>query len=53
MALDRTMIVLFNSMQEIVLKKPIVAQLVQKFPTFYGTRRFIAVFRKASHWTLS
>jgi len=26
-----------------------VIQLVKKFPTFYGTRRFVAVFTKATH----
>jgi hypothetical protein len=30
-----------------------VAQLVKKFPVFYGTRRFIAVFTRASHWIVS
>jgi len=30
----------------------IVAHLV-KFPTFYGTRKLITVFRWASHWSLS
>jgi hypothetical protein len=30
-----------------------VAQLVKKFPNFYGTRSFITVFTRACHWTLS
>jgi hypothetical protein len=29
-----------------VLEKLIVAQLINKFPTFYVTRKFIAVFTK-------
>jgi hypothetical protein len=36
-----------------VTKKLIVAQLVKKFPVFFGTRRFITVFTRTSHWTLS
>jgi hypothetical protein len=28
-------------------------QLVQKFPTFYGTRRFITAFTRAHHLSLS
>jgi hypothetical protein len=31
----------------------IVADLVKKFPTFYGTRRFITVFVGVRHWYLS
>jgi len=30
-----------------------VAQLVKKFPAFYGTRKFIAIFTTAYHWPLS
>jgi hypothetical protein len=30
-----------------------VTQLIKKFPTFYGTRKFIAVFTWAHHWSLS
>jgi hypothetical protein len=29
------------------------AQLVKKFPSFYGTRRFITVFTRARHLSLS
>jgi len=36
-----------------LLEKIIVAQLVKKFPTFYGTRRFIIVFTRARQWSLS
>jgi len=32
------------------LEKLIVAQLVQKSPTFYGSWRFITVFTRARHW---
>jgi hypothetical protein len=31
------------------LKRP---ELLKKFPTFYGTRRFITVFTRASHLSL-
>jgi hypothetical protein len=30
-------------------EKPIVAQLVKKYPTFYGTRGFFTVFKIALH----
>jgi hypothetical protein len=30
----------------------IVAQLFDKYPTFYGTRSFIIVFTRARHWFL-
>jgi hypothetical protein len=28
-------------------------QLLKKFPTFYGTPRFITAFTTARHWSLS
>jgi hypothetical protein len=37
----------------ILLEKLIVPQLVKNIPLSYGTRRFITVFTKARHWTLS
>jgi hypothetical protein len=37
----------------VLLEKPPVAQLLKNFPTFYGTRRFITVFTRALHWSLS
>jgi hypothetical protein len=36
-----------------LLQKPSVVQLLKNFPTFYGTRRFNAVFTRALHWSLS
>jgi hypothetical protein len=36
-----------------LLEKLIVTQLVKKFPAFYGTWRFITVFTRARHWSLS
>jgi hypothetical protein len=36
-----------------LLEKPPVAQTLKRFPTFYGTRRFITVFKRALHWSLS
>jgi hypothetical protein len=37
----------------LLFEKLIVTQLVKKFPAFYGTRRFIIVFREARHWIVS
>jgi hypothetical protein len=37
----------------VVLGKLPVAQLLMNFPTFYGTRGFVAVFIWALHWFLS
>jgi len=34
-------------------EKLIVAQPVKKFPSFYGTRKFITVLTSIRHWTLS
>jgi hypothetical protein len=31
----------------------IVTHIVKKFPAFYGIRRFITVFTRARHWSLS
>jgi hypothetical protein len=36
-----------------LLQKPPIVQLLKNFPTFYGTRRFITVFTRALHWSLS
>jgi hypothetical protein len=36
-----------------VLEKIIVTQLVRNFPAIYGTWRFIAMFKRARHWSLS
>jgi hypothetical protein len=38
---------------KVLAEKRIVANLVKKFRTFYGTRRFITVFKRAHHWILS
>jgi hypothetical protein len=32
---------------------PPVVQPLKNFPTFYGTRRFITVFTRVLHWSLS
>jgi len=34
-------------------EKLIVAQLVNKFPTVYRTRKFITIFTRARYWSLS
>jgi hypothetical protein len=36
-----------------LLEKLPVVQLLQNFPAFYGTRRFITVFTRGLHWSLS
>jgi len=37
----------------VLLEKLTGSQLVKKFPTFYGTRRFITAFTSARHLSLS
>jgi hypothetical protein len=37
----------------VLLEKLTGLQLVQKFPAFYGTRRFITAFTSARHLSLS
>jgi hypothetical protein len=36
-----------------LLEKPTVVQLLKNPPIFYGTRKFITVFTRALHWSLS
>jgi hypothetical protein len=36
-----------------LLEKPPIVQLLKNFTVFYGTRRFITVFTRALHWSLS
>jgi hypothetical protein len=36
-----------------LLEKPQIVQPLKNFPAFYGTGRFITVFTKALHWSLS
>jgi hypothetical protein len=36
----------------ILLEKPLVAQLLKNFPTFYGTHKFITMFTRAHLWSL-
>jgi hypothetical protein len=36
-----------------LLEKPPIVQPLKNFPEFYGNRRFITVFTKALHWSLS
>jgi hypothetical protein len=36
-----------------LLEKPPIVQSLKNFPAFYGTRRFITVFTRALHWSLS
>jgi hypothetical protein len=36
-----------------LLEKPPIVQPLKNFPAFYGTHRFITVFTRALHWSLS
>jgi hypothetical protein len=36
-----------------LLEKPPVVQLLKNFPTLYGTRKFITMFRRTLHWSVS
>jgi hypothetical protein len=36
-----------------LFEKPSVVQLLKNFPAFYGTRKFVTVFTRALHWSLS
>jgi hypothetical protein len=48
---------LVNSKEELYgtnsMEKPPVVQMLKNFPTFYGTRRFITVFTRALHLSIS
>ena len=44
---------LLNAWNRVLLEKPTSMQLVEKFPAFYGTRRFITTFTSARHLSLS
>jgi hypothetical protein len=44
----------FHSLMELTfLLKPPIVQLLKDFPEFYWTWRFITVFTRALHWSLS
>jgi hypothetical protein len=47
------LIYLLTSRSRFLLDKPTGLQLVKKFPTFYGTRRFIRAFASTRHLALS
>jgi len=42
-----------NCVEQNLLEKLLVTQLVKKIFAFYGTRRFTAVFTTAHQWLLS
>jgi hypothetical protein len=44
---------LLTSWCRILFEKLLVTQLVKKILLSYGTQRFITVFTKSRHWTLS
>jgi hypothetical protein len=37
----------------VLLMKPPVSEILRNFPTFYGTWRFIIMFTRTLHWSLS
>jgi hypothetical protein len=43
----------FTPQSRALLEKHIVTQLFEKYPIFYGTQRFIIVFTRAHHWSLT
>jgi len=49
----KKLILVFNERGKVGLEKLIVTQLIKKFVAFCGTRRFITVFTRAHHWSLS
>jgi len=49
---DIALCIYFNE-TNLMEQKLTVAQLVNKFPASYETRRFITVFTRARHWSLS
>jgi hypothetical protein len=42
-----------GQLHDTVSEKLTVTQLVNKFPTFCGTRNLITVFTRTHHWSLS
>jgi len=44
---------LFTAWSRVILEKLTGSKLVKKFPSFYGTRRFITAFTSARHLSLS
>ena len=50
---EKILTYLFTPWSTVILEKLIGSQLVKKFPTFYGTRRFITPFTSAHHLSLS
>jgi hypothetical protein len=44
---------LTNFIEQVLLEMLTVTQLIKKFPAFHGTQRFITVFTRACHWSLS
>jgi hypothetical protein len=44
---------ILTAWNRVLLEKLIVAQPFKKYPTVFGTRRFITKFTRAHHWPLS
>jgi hypothetical protein len=51
--LSRSITYLLTPRTTVLLEKLTGSQLVKKFPTFYGTRKFITAFTSACHLSLS
>jgi hypothetical protein len=43
----------WNTQSRVLLEKLTVARLAKNFPILYGARRFITVFTRDLHWTIS
>jgi hypothetical protein len=50
---ERVNVTFTHSWKWVLLEKPLIVQLLKNFPAFYGTLRFITVFTRALHWSLS
>jgi len=46
-------ILILSPWSRVFLERLVTPQIVKKFTTFYGTRRFITLFTRACHWSLS
>jgi hypothetical protein len=49
----KQLFLLTHSRSWALLEKPPIVQLLKNFPAFYETRRFITLFTRAFHWSLS
>jgi hypothetical protein len=52
MMMMMVIIIIINPWDRVLLEKLTDSQLVNKFPTFYGTRKYITAFASARHLSL-